>query len=200
MDKKNKKSLGFTLSETVVAISIFSVLIFIVSGLLISTIEKPKTQTALMDNIDLARFVSSAFTNEIRAAAYGTYPIVMANDSEIIFYTPIGAESGKINRNRYYVDGEVLYKGVISPPSATESIKPILDGISNNDTPLFYYYGSDYDGNGNGVALATPANVNNIKFVEINLIIKNQTTSQDTGTFSTRAGATIRILKNNLSN
>lgn len=200
MCKRNNKSQGFTLVETIVAITIFSALIFIVSGLLISTIEKPKTQTALMENIDIARFVSSGFTNEIRAAAYGTYPIVQAKDFEIIFYTPIGAESGKINRNRYFIEDGALYKGVISPPSSSESISLILDGISNNSTPLFYYYGSDYDGNGNGDALTTPANVNNIKFVEINLIVKNQTTSQDTGTFLVKAGATIRILKDNLNN
>ena len=197
---KINKSSGFTLAEMMVAIGVFSILLFVIVGLLISIIEKPKSQLIAMDNIDQARFVSSAFTNEIRAAAYGTYPITLANNSEIIFYSPIGAASGSINRIRYYISGDVLYKGIIAPPSTTEATKAILPGISNGGTPLFYYYGDDYDGNGNGVALSTPANVNNIKFVEINLIVKRQVTPQDTSTFSLKAGATIRILKDNLSN
>jgi len=202
MNKKQpkNKSAGFTLPEVIVAVAILSLLMFVAVGLLIGIIERPKAQLIAMDNIDQARFVSSSFTNEIRAAAYGTYPITEAKDSEIIFYSPIGATAGKINKIRYYVDGGVLYKGVVAPPSATESITSVLTGISNGDTPLFYYYGDDYDGNGNGVALSTPANVNSIKFVEINLIVQKNTDAQDTSTFSLKAGATIRILKDNLNN
>jgi len=189
-----------TLVEILVAITILSLLFFVVAGLLIGIIEKPKSQLIAMDNVDQARFVSSSFTNEIRAAAYGTYPITEAKDSEIIFYSPIGASAGGINRIRYYIAGDILYRGVIAPPSVTESTMAVLTGISNGATPLFYYYGDDYDGNGNGVALSTPANVNNVKFVEINLVVKKQTTLQDTSTFSLKSGATIRILKNNLNN
>lgn len=182
-----------------VSIVIFSVIAFVVVDLLISVIEKPKSQLTAMDNTDQARFVSARFVDEIRAAAYGTYPIVEAQDSEIIFYSPIGAGTGSINRIRYYIDGNILYKGVIAPPGTTESVRSVLTGISNGETPLFYYYGDDYDGNGNGIALSTPANVNNVKFVEINMIVKKQTTQQDASTFSLRAGAAIRILKDNLS-
>jgi prepilin-type N-terminal cleavage/methylation domain-containing protein len=197
--KKNKSS-GFTLTEVLVVAAVLSVLMFVVVGLVISLIEKPKSQLAAMDNIDQARFVSSVFTNEIRAAAYGTYPIIQAQDSEIIFYSPIGASEGNINKIRYYVSDNILYKGVVSPPSVTEIVKPVLTAIANGAEPVFYYYSGDYDGNGTAERLSTPANVNNIKFVEINLIVKKQITSQDTSAFFLKAGATIRILKNNLGN
>lgn len=200
IDLTKNQSAGFTLPEMIVVIGVLSLLVFVVGGLLVGIIEKPKGQLIAMESVDLARFISSTFTNEIRAAAYGTYPIVEAKDSEIIFYTPIGASIGSINRVRYYITDGVLYKGIIAPPSTSESVTAILSGVVNASTPLFYYYGDDFDGNGNGVPLVTPANVNEVKFVAINLIVQKEATSAGVSTFTLKAGATIRILKDNLNN
>ena len=196
---------GFTLIEVVIAVAIFSILIITVASLLISLMQNPQWQMTAMDNIDRARFVSSGFTNEIRAAAYGSYPLIEANNSEIIFYSPVGSFSGNINRIRYYVAGNNLYKGVIVPVNgiynpSSEVITLVLIGLSNGTDPLFYYYGGSYDGNANASPLLQPVNVNQVKFVKINLIVQRQTTAQDTSTFSLNVGATIRVLKNNLSN
>lgn len=208
---KSKKSLnlsggaGFTLLEIIISISIFSVLTFAATSLLISIIQNPKLQLAQMDNIDQARFVSSRFANEIRAAAYGSYPLIEAGDSEIIFYSPIGASAGNINRIRYYISDNTLYKGIIAPAGGiynpeAEVITSVLTGISNEGAPLFYYYDGDYDGIASVDALSQPVNITEVRFVKINLIVQYQTTTQDVGTFSLSAGGAIRILKNNLSN
>ena len=198
-------SKGFTLIEVVIAVSVFSGLIIIVASLLINIMQNPQLQMAAMDNIDRTRFVSSQFTNEIRAAAYGSYPLIGAENSEIIFYSPVGAGAGNINRIRYYISGNNLYKAVIVPVNgiydiSEEVITLVLTGLSNGTDPLFYYYGGDYNGSQSSVPLSQPVNVSQVKFVKINLIIQKQTTAQSAGTFSLNAGAAIRVLKNNLSN
>lgn len=201
--KKTNRLKGFTLVEVMVAVAIFSVLMFVVTGLLLSIIQNPKLQLSAMSNIDQARSVASKFTNEIRAAAYGTYPLTEANDSEITFFSPIGAATGNINRIRYYTQNNVLYKGVIVPINgaynpASEVLTPVLI-VQNASVPLFYYYNGDYNASGTGTALLNPVNVNDVKFVEINLIVQNP---ENTGnsTFNLKSGAAIRILKNNLRN
>lgn len=196
---------GFTLLEIIVSISIFSVLIFAVTNLLISIIQNPRSQLAQMDIIDQTRFVSSRFVNEIRAAAYGSYPLIEAGDSEIIFYSPIGASAGNINRIRYYILNNALYKGVIVPVGgiynpAAEVTAPVLTGISNGGAPLFYYYDGNYDGIASTGALLQPVNVTEARFVKMNLIVQYKTINQDIKTFSLNAGGAIRILKNNLTN
>lgn len=198
-------SAGFTLLELIISISIFSVLIFAVISLLISIIQNPRSQLAKMDSIDQARFVSSRFVNEIRAAAYGSYPLIKADDSEIIFYSPIGAIAGNINRIRYYVANDILYKGVIVPAGgiynpAAEVTAPVLTGLLNEGAPLFYYYDGDYDGIASTDALAQPVNVTEVRFIKMNLIVRYQTTTQDISAFSLNVGGAIRILKNNLTN
>lgn len=197
-------SKGFTLIELMISVVVFAGLVIIASTLLVDLMKNPKAQQAAMDNIDQARSVSSQFTNEIRSAAYGSYPIIEATDTEIIFYSPVGAANGNINRIRYYMSGNNVYKGVIVPVNGiyninSEIVKTVLTSLSNEDSPLFYYYGGDYNGIGGGLALVQPVNVNQVKFVKINLIVKKQVTEQDTSTFSLNAGAAIRVLKNNLS-
>ena len=199
------RSAGFTLLEIIISIFIFSVLIFAVASLLISIIQNPKSQLTTMDNIDQARLVSSRFVNEIRAAAYGSYPLIEANNSEIIFYSPIGASAGNINRIRYYISDSTLYKGIIVPVNgiynpSTEVATPVLTGLSNGTDPLFYYYNDDYDGIASTTPLSQPVNVTEVRFVKINLIVQYQITNQDVSTFSLNAGGAIRILKNNLAN
>ena len=196
-------SKGFTLIELIAAVSIFSVLIIVAASLLISLMQNPQLQMTAMDNIDQARLVSSQFVNEIRSAAYGSFPLIKAQNSEIIFYSPVGASSGNINRIRYYIFGSAVYKGVIIPVNgiyniSEEVVTLVLTSLSNGGDPLFYYYDGSY--NGNGSPLSQPINVNQVKFVKINLIVQRQTTEQSTSTFSLNAGAAIRVLKNNLSN
>jgi prepilin-type N-terminal cleavage/methylation domain-containing protein len=207
MIKQNKFFLnkGFTLVEVIVVMGVFSVLIFAITALLVSIIQNPKIQLSAMDSIEQAGSVSFRFANEIRAAAYGTYPLIEAEDSEIIFYSPIGASQGNINRIRYYISGGVLYKGVIAPVNGfyddeDETITPLLSGVSNGAVPLFYYYDETYNGADYTVPLLQPVYVTRVRYVKMNLVVQYRNTNQDFSTFSISAGSAIRILKDNLTN
>jgi len=201
--KKTNRLKGFTLIEVMIAVAIFSVLTFTVTDLILSIIKNPKLQLSAMSNIDQARLVASKFTNEIRSSAYGTYPLTEASDSAITFFSPIGAATGNVNRIRYYIQNNVLYKGVTAPVNGVynpdSEILTSLLAVQNASAPLFYYYNGDYNANGTGTALANPVNVNDVKFVEINLIVQNPE-NPGNSTFNLKSGSAIRILKNNLRN
>jgi hypothetical protein len=134
----------------------------------------------------------------------GSYPLSQAGGSQIIFYSNIGASGNNANRIRYYVSEDTLYKGVTIPTGnplgynlSLETIKPILTGLLNGVSPLFYYYTGDYDGG--GTELLQPVNINQAKFVRINLIVEEQSLTGSSN-FTLSAGVAVRALKNNLSN
>lgn len=70
--------------------------------------------------------------------------------------------------------------------------------FSNDANPLFYYHDGNYNGSGN--PLSQPVNLNQVKFIKINLNILKQLTATSNSTFTVSAGASIRNLKNNLGN
>jgi prepilin-type N-terminal cleavage/methylation domain-containing protein len=213
MEKYNYlKQNGFTLIEMVVTISIFTVLIFGVSAILNNIFSNSKHQLLSMSNIDQARLALSTFTNEIRNATTGSdgsYPLNQAGDSQIIFFSnfktgPNGYPS-VVERIRYYVSGDTLYKGVVLPAGSPstynlsfESISSVVSGISTLSAPAFYYYDGNYDGSTS--SLSQPVNINQVRFVKINLMVLNQITPADTSAFPITAGAAIRAIKDNLGN
>ncbi len=208
--KKSKylKQKGVTLIEVLVTVSIFAVLVFGVSAMLSDIFTNQNQELLSLSNIDQARAVSSSFTNEIRNATTGSdgsYPLNQAGDNQIIFYSNFKVNNGTVNRIRYFVQDNSLYKGVVSPSGdpltynlLSESVALVQDDLSNGATPLFYYYDGNY--NGLTAALSQPINLNQVRFVKINLIVKNQTTANGTGAFSVDAGAAIRAVKDNLGN
>ncbi|MCX6723254.1 MAG: hypothetical protein NT094_04315, partial [Candidatus Staskawiczbacteria bacterium] len=135
----------------------------------------------------------------------GSYPLIAAQNSNIKFYSPVGASVGNINMINYYVTDTTLYKDILVPTGSPpvyvlQSHTAILKEIENNTAPLFYYYDGNYDGISEVPPLSQPINITQVRFVRINIIMKNQITNQDTSTFSLDYGATIRALKDNLGN
>lgn len=199
---------GFTLVEVLVTLSIFVVLVFGVSGMINDIFINSNQQLLSMDNIDQARSALAKFTNEIRNATTGSdgsYALNLADDSQIIFYSSFKTSDATIARIRYYIADNTLYRGVIFPTGSpltynlsSELISTVATGIANGSAPVFYYYDGDYNGNGN--ALSQPVNINQVRFVKINLIVLNQIKPNDTSTFSVEAGAAIRSVKDNLGN
>ena len=204
MNKKN----GFTLIEVMVTLAIFAMLVFGVSAMLGNIFINSNQDILSMTSIDQARAVLAEFTNEIRDATTGSdgsYPINQAGNSQIIFYSNFGTGNGVIERIRYYISGNTLYKGVVIPIGnplsynlSSESQTPVLNGISNTSDSIFYYYDGNYDGSTN--SLSQPVNINNIRFVKINLSVLNKITANSNSAFTVSSGATIRSVKDNLGN
>ncbi|MEI7709281.1 MAG: prepilin-type N-terminal cleavage/methylation domain-containing protein [bacterium] len=207
-NNNHSKIAGFTLVETLVTIAIFGIIMAGTSLMLKDIFVISKQEFSALDNIDQARRISNMFVNELRNSDYGingSYPINKASDTELIFFSTAPKGNGTVSRVRYYIAGNTLYKGVIDPSGnplgynvGNEVVTTLLTRMSLGASPLFYYY----DGNYNGVtsALTQPVNVNQVKFIKLNLIVLNDTVKNGTATFTVNAGATIRNLKNNLGN
>jgi len=201
-------SKGFTLIEVIITMAIFVILIFGVTAMLNDIFVNSNQQLQSMSNIDQARSVLVLLTNEIRNATTGSdgsYPLNQAGDSQIIFFSNYKTNNSVVERIHYYFSGNTLYKGIVLPTGnplsynlSSESIRVVATGISNGSSPLFYYYDGNYDGSTS--ALSQPVNINQVTFVEANLLVLNQITPTDTSTFSVTAGVAIRSAKDNLGN
>jgi prepilin-type N-terminal cleavage/methylation domain-containing protein len=207
MKKKFRQS-GFTLVETIITIFIFGVIMLGTTLLLRNILSTTRQELGVIDSVDRTRRIATVFTNELRNAgngANGAYPLGEASDTEIIFFSTAPKSDGTISKIRYYMSGSTLYKGITnpigSPPTyvgASENTYTLSTKMSLGGNPLFYYYDGNYNGSGN--PLSQPVNLNQVKFIKINLIVLKQLTANSTGTFTVSAGASIRNLKNNLGN
>ncbi|KKP33150.1 MAG: hypothetical protein A2312_02970 [Candidatus Staskawiczbacteria bacterium RIFOXYB2_FULL_32_9] len=201
------KNKGFTIIELMVVIAVISILMILVANLLVSVLSGSNQQFLAMTNVDQAVSVSTKFTNDLRNATNGvdgSFPLYIADVNQIIFYSN---SSGALNANRirYYLSGTTLYRGVVTPTGspltynlASEVVKPVQTDIANGANSIFTYFDGDYAGTGS--ALVQPVNINNIKYIKMNLIILKKSQANSTDTFSVSAGGVIRNLKTNLGN
>lgn len=198
-------SAGFTLLETVMVVAFFSFLSLGMAEVFLSAYKNYNQQSASLSSADAARRVAFGFANELRNAASGNdgaYPLNKAGDSEIIFYSGADLSGAIVKRIRYYMSGNTLYRGVITPTgnplsyNAPEIIRTAQTNLENSGTgvPAFYYFDGNYSGAGN--PLVQPVNLNQVKFIKTNLVIS----SPNAGTFTVTSGAALRNLKNNLGN
>jgi len=208
-DKKQaKKENGFTAVETLVVVAVTGILMIGVTSVFKDIFVNTRQETAASNAVDQARMMATNFVNEIRDATYGadaSFALGQASTSQIIIFTPYHT-GGTVNRVRYYISGTTLFKGVVTPSgtpatynTANEKVSAVLDKVTNGTTtPIFYYYDGDYAGTGS--ALTQPVNVNDVKFVQLNLLIQKQDLTGSTSTFTVNDGATLRNLKTNLGN
>jgi prepilin-type N-terminal cleavage/methylation domain-containing protein len=201
------KTNGFTLIETIVAISIFTMIAAGTAALFKEVLSGSSQRRLSMNNVDQARVLEFTFANELRNAVTGndgSYPLNEAEDTEIIFYSSYRAPSGIANRIRYYYSANTLYKGVVVPTGSplsynlnSETIYEVQNDVVNTPgVPIFYYYDDNYGGT--TTPLSQPVNINQVKFAKLHLFILNQDVRSSTTTFPVSAGATIRALKTNL--
>lgn len=196
---------GFTIVELVVVIAVTSVLMLVIGQMLASVFSGSRQQFLAMTNVDQAVLIANKFTNDLRNATNGvdgSFPIGLADNNQIIFYSNSGLATNP-NRIRYYVSGTTLYRAVTAPSGSplvynlsSEVSNPVQTDIANGVNPIFTYYDGNY--NGAGSALTLPVNINNIKYIKINLTILKKSQANSASTFSVSSGGVIRNLKTNL--
>jgi prepilin-type N-terminal cleavage/methylation domain-containing protein len=99
---------GFTLTETIVAIFIFSLLMGAVSGMILMLYRTHSYEWQQSLAVEEARRGIETMVKEIREAREGengAYPIEYAGDKEFIFYSDVDND-GKTERVRYFL-GEI---------------------------------------------------------------------------------------------
>ena len=197
---------GFSLLETILSMAIIAIFI---SGL--ATLDRLYSDSQSILSLSSQSFNEAnigidAMIREIRAATHadtGSYPLELAHDQEIIFYSNMDDDPG-IERVRYYLTGNELNRGIIDPqgepptyPLANERVNLVISYIQNQSNPIFYYYNGDWPNDTVNNPLATPASLTDTKLIRVMLTI-NPKPSRPESQYSIESFAQIRSLKNNL--
>ena len=169
---------GFTLLEVLVAMGIFLLMIFGVSGIWSYASRSKNVIWEQLSAQNEGRKTVQDFTNELRTAtqsSIGSFAIESPTTSSLIFYSNIDSDSWR-ERVRYFLAGSILKKGVTKPSgnplsysSSNEVVVEVAHGVTNGNEPIFTYYGENYNGATSTSTLSYPINVTTIRLVGIKL-------------------------------
>lgn len=172
-NNKNIQS-GFTLIEIIVTMSIVLVLAGVVVGLNYVVGQTQLLSFNSLLTVESANRVISTIGRELRTSKYseaGAYPIALANNQELIFYSDIDYD-GHSDRVRYFLNGTSLSKETIPPAGNPPIYDPqngktqiVAENIRNAESPLFYYFGEDFPSQ--QIPLSTPAQIGHVRAVQI---------------------------------
>lgn len=200
-----KKFSGATVLEVVVAVGIFSMVVFSMTAILFSSFKMRDVIWEQLSTQNEGRRIVQDFVNELRSANYssiGAYPLESASTSSIVFYSNIDTDSWR-ERVRYFLSGTTLSKGITKPTSTPlryatttdEVITEIVHDIANGtSTPVFYYYGQDYAGT--STPMTYPVDVSDVRVVGIKLTLE-ENPRLSPAPFTIETKASIRNLKSN---
>lgn len=204
--KKKSIQPGFTLVEVIVSIAIFSLIVYGIVFLVSNIFSSTQGQVNLLADTDQARKTALNIMNELRncqTSSTGAYPLATVDDQTLMFYSNIDTDS-YIERIRYYVQSDKLYKGVLKPSGNPLVYNPVNEqsivvqnDLANGTSPVFYYYNSNYDGTTDNF-LTQPVNITAVRHVKLDLRIFNKAGVLNNNYYSVVASASIRNLKSNL--
>ncbi|MBU0998928.1 type II secretion system GspH family protein [Patescibacteria group bacterium] len=201
---KNKIKLasGFTLIETLFGISIFILIVILLTLFSRNVWIYNSFVAGGLADTNAGRQVLKTLTSEIRTASTantGAYTISLATATAFTFYSDIDNDGLK-EKVRYFLSETSLQKGTTKPTGspltynpANETISTLIDKLANS--VLFEYYDRNYDGN--TAPLSSPVNIPDIRLVKVTIVLdKDPNRSPTPMTFSTQVS--IRNLKDNL--
>ena len=195
---------GFTLTELLVALGIFLIVMVVLAGFGKNIFDYNSIiQGDLVAEIEakqalekISKELRSIFTSDI-----GSYAIAEAGTSTITFYSDTNND-GRREKIRYFVSSSTLKRGSITPSGsplsynpANEKFSEVLHSVKNDAVPLFEYYDDNYSGTEN--PLPSPVVTSNIRHIKINFIVV-MTNRGATSSISFSTSITPRNLKDNL--
>lgn len=203
--KMKKQTSGFTLIEVLLAVSMTVILGGGVLALIYITGQNRLVTFQNLLNVDQTNYAVATMERELRNLRPGdnaAYPLITANDQEMVFYSDIDYDS-ETEKVRYTLNGTQLIKGVIKPvgfpatyPPGTEKVKTITSDVRNGATPIFYYYNGDWPADTTDNPLPAPVRLSDSKILKIHLELN---TKNDPKTdFVLETYVQLRMLKQNL--
>lgn len=172
----NKQLKGMTLSEVMVTIAIFSIVMVGVNQLFIKSWQNYNFVMHTSEASIAANRGVSEMVNILRKTTNpdnGAYPILNAGSFDLKFFSDIDNDD-VIEKVHYYLSGTNLMVGTsessgfppVYPAGDTATSVIIKNVVNSGAQPLFYFY----DGQNNIVS--DPAgNLNDIRMIEVNLYI-----------------------------
>ena len=200
--KRNNTKNGFTIIELLFGISIFTIIVLVLTLFSRNIWIYSSYITAGLKASDSGRSSIKTMTKEIRTASVaetGAYIINQANNNTFIFYSDVDKDGLK-ERIKYFIENNTLKKGLTKPTGsplsynlANEKIYILVENIINNS--IFEYYDKNYDGN--TVPLTEPINIPAIRLVKIN-ITTDENTNRSPAPINFSTQVSLRNLKDNL--
>jgi type II secretory pathway pseudopilin PulG len=178
MKKQNYK--GMTLVEVMVAITIFTLGI---AGftLLFKNAWQQNKYTLEMGQVSMAASQGVnqivRYLREVRQSDNGAYPVVSANDNDLVVYCDFDRD-GVTERIHLYRSGSDIILGVREPSSGFPITYASGDGttkiivsrvVNATGNPIFAYYDSSYPEDSVNNPIPTPATVPNVRLVRVTL-------------------------------
>jgi type II secretory pathway pseudopilin PulG len=179
---KIRKKTAFTLVETLVAISLFSI------GVIASTIIFARSWQSNAYSLEMGKtaFMVSRIVADItdylrrtKQSDNGSYPIVSANKNDLVVFSDYNKD--KITeRLHFYLSNNKIYMGITPPavtlphsypPGDTQTIQLADRIVNTDDDSMFSYYNKDYPGDTENNPVSVPADVTQIRLIKIFLKI-----------------------------
>lgn len=197
---------GVTILEVIMATAIFVIGVgvlyyFITQGVRVESFSLD--QSSAIAEARRGIETMSREIREIQIADNGAYPVIEADNQQFIFYGDIDKDDS-VERVRYFLDGTDFNKGTIEPRTnptvyleADEQVVTLSRYVRNDTLPIFTYYNGSWPGDEVNNPLATPADVTDVRYVNIFLRI-NVKPSIAPSDFDLSTDVAIRNLKDNL--
>lgn len=198
---------GLSLMEIMVAIGVFLLIAVMIWLFVKQSYSVQSFAFGQVTAIAEAQRGVETMVKEVREALpgdTGAYPLVGADDFEFVLFADYDRDIA-VEKVRYYLSGSNFIKAVTEASGnplqylpANEQTTIISQYVRNTASePVFIYYDGSYSGKESDVPLTTPADVNSIKLVHINLKI-NVITDQAPTDYFLASDVQIRNLKENL--
>lgn len=191
-----------TFTEMLVALSMFVVIILVVTSFIVSFYRYNAYGIEQSSAIGSARRGIDPTINNIREATYsdeGAYPVISAAQNSFSFYSDIDSDNG-IEKVRLFLDSGTFKKGItksagdpLSYDGQPETFLLMSDNVRNVEqgVKIFTYYDSS------GAEVTDLSDVSSITFLTMDVIV-NVNPNRDPNEFTLRASAALRNLKSNL--
>jgi prepilin-type N-terminal cleavage/methylation domain-containing protein len=195
---------GFTLIETVVAISMFTIVLVVLGAFQRNVFSLDRVLQIALTSQREARQALKTMSAELRSASSsstGAYPLAEVQPTSLTFYSDLD-DDGLKERVRYFVDGARFRKGTLKPTGnpltydpAQETLVTLVNDLLTGQAMIFGYYGSTYDGT--TVALPVPVVVSDVRLVKATIVI-DRDPNRSPGPITLTTQVSIRNLKDNL--
>lgn len=204
MTTKYSLQKGFTLVETIMVVSLYTILLLVISTSIFNLYQANNYTIAQSNEIDSARRGLQEWIRDAREMTYaddGTFPVAVVESHRVGFYSDVDNEPS-VEYVEYELSSTTLYRSIYksagSPPvynlvtpyrvdTLSEYVQNILQGTST-----FMY--SDTD----GIPLTgTSTLLTDVRYLEARVIV-NIDPIKSPGEFLLRSGVAPRNLKDNL--
>lgn len=194
---------GFTLLELLIASAIMITLVIFLGIFLQRVLNFGLYFSETFSGQQELQQASQQIIEEIHSmsvSGLGAYPIAAASGNSLTFFSDIDG-NGQTEQIRYFLDGNILKKGIIEPAGNPLSYNPAEETISEEihniimpfaTSTIFSYYGGGYTGF--ETPLVFPVTTSAVQTIEVNVFAKDLNQNNP---LSLKIKITPRNLRNN---